>query len=105
MDKNKKSPEADEPRANSDLLRSTSTSTNTDCKDTKFADNSIRQRLFELFLSGGKYSVVQLVVAFRIPDPRSHIRYIRDAGVPISDYWVNTENSRYKVYFLSKIGG
>ena len=104
MDKNKKSPKADEPRANSDLLQNC-TSTNSDYKDTKFLDNPIRQRLFELFLSGGKYSVVQLVLTFRIPDPRSHIRYIRNAGVPISDYWVITEYSRYKVYFLSEIGG
>jgi hypothetical protein len=74
-----------------------------DYKDTKFADNPIRQKLFEVFLSGEKFSVVQLVVTFRIPDPRSHIRYIRNAGVPISDYWVITRYSRYKVYFLKGV--
>lgn len=97
----KQAPEAVEQlqRANSDLFRN-SISTNTDYKDTKFTDNPIRQRLFELFLSGGKYSVVQLVVAFHIPDPRSHIRYIRNAGIPIFDNWVITRFSRYKVYYL-----
>jgi hypothetical protein len=102
MNATKKAPEAELQRA--DLLQNLSTKTNG--KDKQFIFKSpIRQRLYLLFLTGGKYSVVQLVVAFRIPDPRSHIRYIRDAGIPISDYWVNTENSRYKVYFLSKIGG
>lgn len=96
MDKNKKSPEADELRANSDLFQNAVLQ----CKDTKFPDNPIRQKLFEIFLSGEKFSVVQLVVTFRIPDPRSHIRYIRDVGVPISDYWVITKYSRYKVYFI-----
>jgi len=95
MKKNKKSPEV-EPRANSDSFQNAVL----DYKDTKFPDNPIRQKLFEIFLSVEKFSVVQLVVTFRIPDPRSHIRFIRGAGVPISDYWVITKYSRYKVYFI-----
>lgn len=63
-------------------------------------ENPIRQRIFELFLCGGQYSVAELSEMFHIPDPRSHIRYIRGSGYAISDYWVKSEFSRYKVYFL-----
>lgn len=70
-------------------------------KDTQFYfENPQRQRLFELFLSGGQYSVVQLTVNCRIPDPRSHIRYLRNSGVPISDYWQKSEYSKHKIYFI-----
>ncbi len=102
MTTTKKEPYAETQSSNSDLFQHC---TSTDCKGTKNFENPTRQRLFELFLSGGKYSVVQLVLTFHIPDPRSHIRYIRQAGIPISDYWIKSEFSRYKVYFLSKIGG
>lgn len=76
----------------------------TERKNTIFSDNPIRQRLYELFLSGGRYSVVQLSALLRIPDPRSHIRYIRNAGIQISNYWIKTDFSRYKVYFLADSG-
>ena len=66
-------------------------------------DNPIRQRIFELFLGGGQYSVAELSELFHIPDPRSHIRYIRGSGYAISDYWVKSEFSRYKVYFLHNV--
>jgi len=69
-----------------------------------FADNPMRQRIYKMFLAGGRYSVVQLSEILKIPDPRSHIRYIRNAGIAISDYWVKTEFSRYKVYFLAGTG-
>lgn len=62
-------------------------------------ENPIRQRIFELFLTGKHYSVVELTEMFHNPDIRSHIRYIRNSGVSISDYWVKSEFSRYKVYF------
>lgn len=70
---------------------------------TLVLNNKIRTRILKLFLSGGKYSVVELTRLLNIPDPRSHIRYLRIAGYPISDYWVNTKFSRYKVYFLKTV--
>ncbi len=73
-------------------------------EEINFSYNPTRQRIYELFLSGKHYSVVQLSVMLRIPDIRSHIRYIRQSGVTISDYWVQTEFSRYKIYFLSDSG-
>ena len=65
-----------------------------------FFSHPIRQRIYELFLSGGQYSVVELSKLLNTPDPRSHIRYIRNAGVCISDYWVESKFSKYKVYFI-----
>ena len=70
-------------------------------KDTKvFFSHPIRQKIYELFLQGRQYSVTELSKLLNIPDPRSHIRYIRDSGIPISDYWKKTAFSKYKVYFL-----
>lgn len=70
-------------------------------KDSKFSfRHPIRQRIYELFLSGGQYSVIDLSDLLHIPDPRSHIRYIRNAGIPISDYWMKSEFSKHKIYFL-----
>lgn len=62
--------------------------------------NPIRKKIFELLLSGGHYSVVELSRLLNIPDPRSHIRFIRDAGYPIKDYWKRSKFSQYKVYFM-----
>jgi len=103
MDKNKKSPEA-KPRANSDLLQNC-TSTSCDCKDTTFLFKShpTRRRVFELLLTGEKYSIVQLSIILKNPDPRSIIRYIRQSGILVSDAWIKTDFSRYKVYFIAKI--
>ena len=70
-------------------------------KDKKIIfDNPIRTKIFNLFLTGKHYSVTDLSKLLSIPDPRSHIRYIRDAGYPVSDYWIKTKFSKYKVYFL-----
>lgn len=74
-------------------------------KDTKISfQNRTTQRIYELFLSGEKLTVVTLSKRLSIPDPRSHIRYIRNAGVNISDYWERGEFYRYKVYFIWKGG-
>jgi len=73
-----------------------------DDKDTINFDNPVRQSIYELFLSGQQFSVVQLSIILRIPDVRSHIRFIRDSWVPIAYYWQNSEFSKYKVYFIHK---
>ena len=74
-------------------------------KDTKvFFSSPVQRKIYELFLQGGRYSVVELTTILKISDPRSHIRHIRNAGIPISDYWEKTTFSKYKVYFLHKDG-
>lgn len=69
-------------------------------KDNISFQHPQRQRMYEMFLSGGQFSNVQFSEILHVPDPRSHIRYIRGAGVPISDYWVKSKFSKHKVYFL-----
>lgn len=69
-----------------------------------FYSNRTTRKIYDLFKTGEKLTVVELTQRLNIPDPRSHIRYIRNAGVNISDYWVNDKLSRHKVYFL-KVGG
>ena len=73
-------------------------------KGTKyFFQHPTRQKIYELFLQGGQYSVVELSKLLNIPDPRSHIRYIRNAGISISDYWIKSDFSKHKVYFIHQI--
>jgi len=62
--------------------------------------NYSSKKVFEFLLTGQKFSVVQLTDLTHVPDVRSAIRYIRDAGIPVADYWEYTEFSRYKVYFI-----
>lgn len=69
-------------------------------KDSEyFTNRPIHRRIYEL-LKGGRYSVVELTKILSIPDPRSCIRDLRNEGITISDYWVKSPNSRYKVYFI-----
>lgn len=45
-------------------------------------------------------SITQLTKLTGFCDPRSYIRYLRDMGYPIIDYWQSgKDKTRYKVYF------
>lgn len=66
--------------------------------------NHSSKKILNVLLSGGKYSIVELTELTQVPDARSCIRYIREAGVPVADYWVYTEYSRHKVYFIHNAG-
>lgn len=45
-------------------------------------------------------SITQLTLLTGFCDPRSYIRYLRDMGYPIIDYWQSgNDGTRYKVYF------
>lgn len=67
-----------------------------------FSELSPAEKKVLNFLSpGGQYSVVDMVENLKISDPRSAIRYLRNKGVPIGDFWVKTTFSRYKKYFIS----
>lgn len=57
--------------------------------------------MYELFLSGQQFSVIDLTKILNTADPRSHIRYLRKAGIGIADYWVNSAFTRHKMYFYS----
>lgn len=62
------------------------------------------QRILNLFLTGGKYTVIQLTETLQTADPRSLIRRMRNNNIPISDYWEKSKFSRHKVYFLHNTG-
>lgn len=62
--------------------------------------NPTTQKIYNLLLTGAQVSVLELSAMFKTPDPRGHIRFIRQRGVTVSDYWVKTEFSRYKRYFI-----
>lgn len=50
-------------------------------------------------LTYGEYSVLEIGEILQLPDPRSNIRYLRNAGYNIGDYWDKGEFTRHKVYF------
>lgn len=80
---------------------------NCDSKDidnfdkTKIFPNPTRQKIYNLLLTGNPYSVSELSNLLHIPDPRSHLRYIKGAGVPIQSCWLQGRLNKYKVYFIS----
>ena len=52
-------------------------------------------------LECGAFSVVEITNKLRIADPRSSVRVLRQMGVPVGDYWVQTsEGTRFKKYFI-----
>lgn len=64
-----------------------------------------QRRVYNFLLQGGRHSVADISAALRLSDPRSHIRNLRNKGVPISDVWVKAEHGgRFKRYFIRKEG-
>ena len=51
-------------------------------------------------LRTGQRSAVELNQLFHTGDSRKYVSILRSDGYPISDYWVKTEYSRHKIYFL-----
>lgn len=59
--------------------------------------------LVTLLSNGGVYSVVDIIHALPIGDPRSEIRNLRDKGVNVSDVWAQSAHGqRYKLYFIKQ---
>ncbi len=70
-------------------------------KDKQFSSHGIAQsKVLSLLQTGRIVSVVQATKELNISDFRSAVRYLRNAGVPISDVWVKSKYSRYKLYFI-----
>lgn len=63
--------------------------------------STAEKKVLNFLRQGGQYSVVEMVQNLKISDPRSAIRYLRKKGVPIGDFWVKSDFSRYKKYFLN----
>lgn len=60
-------------------------------------------RVLSLLAKGTPLTVVEMCDILRLPDVRSNVRYLRNAGYNISDYWVKTQFSRCKKYFIKTI--
>lgn len=76
--------------------------------DSTGKDNQIllgyhQRRVYDLLCKGGQYSAADISAVLRLSDPRSHIRTLRDKGVPIADVWCDAEHGgRFKRYFIRK---
>ena len=72
----------------------------TQCKCNKNLPR-IQQMVYNLLLSGEKYSAADISIELHLSDPRSHIAELRNKGFLISDEWIMSPlGSRYKLYFL-----
>jgi hypothetical protein len=64
-------------------------------------NNPARLHLLQLLQSGKALTVIEATNLVNTPDPRSHIRYLRNEGYPIRDRWIQTGyRSRSKLYFM-----
>ena len=72
----------------------------------KFRTNDLNNndyRVLNLLTKGTPLIVIEMCDILKLPDVRSNIRYLRNAGYNISDYWVKSEFSRCKKYFIKTI--
>ncbi len=58
-------------------------------------------KVYNLLTSGGKYTVLDIVMHTRIADPRSVIRCLRNSGIIVCDEWEEGNDSRYKRYWIN----
>lgn len=57
--------------------------------------------LINLLSDGHAYSVTEIANTLYIGDPRSSIRNLRNKGVKICDYWAQSQEGRYKRYYIT----
>lgn len=70
-------------------------------KGKRIAKGNVKNRILQYLLIG-EYNAQELSSLTGACDPRAHIRDLRDDGIPVSDYWKNTGDRRFKVYFIHK---
>lgn len=59
-----------------------------------------QKKVYDLLLTG-KYSVTDITIALGYGDPRSYIRDIREKGITVNDEWVEKQDVRYKLYYIT----
>lgn len=63
----------------------------------------IQRLVYNLLLTGDKFSVADISVHLHLSDPRSHIKQLRDKGITILDEWrTSIHQNKYKVYWMGK---
>lgn len=61
---------------------------------------SNRQTKVLNLLRQGRYSATDITIALGLCDPRSYIKALRDKGFNILDEWIETDDTRFKRYFI-----
>lgn len=59
-----------------------------------------QKKVYDLLLTG-KHSVTDITIALGYGDPRSYIRDIREKGITVNDEWVEKQDVRYKLYYIT----
>lgn len=59
-----------------------------------------QMKVYDLLLTG-KHSVTDITIALGYGDPRSYIRDIREKGITVNDEWVEKQDVRYKLYYIT----
>jgi hypothetical protein len=62
-----------------------------------------QRQVFNLLLSGAKYSVADITIQTHFSDPRGQIRDLREKGIAVLDEWRENaaQDGRYKVYYIN----
>lgn len=71
------------------------------CESKDIVKLSKRQKKVYDLLCTGKHSVTDITIALGYGDPRSYIRDIREKGITVNDEWVEKQDVRYKLYYIT----
>lgn len=63
---------------------------------------SKQRQVFNILLSGTKFSVADITIQTHFSDPRGLIRDLRGKGIAVLDEWRENaeQDGRYKVYYI-----
>jgi DNA-binding CsgD family transcriptional regulator len=59
-----------------------------------------QKKVYDLLLTG-KHSAADISIALGYSDPRSYIRELRNKNINVLDRWIESIDTRYKVYWIT----